>query len=185
MKLVARVIIQMMGAPKKHIEQTLRDYIKRIEEDYADIKIRDKFLSKAKKDKSMFSVFAELELEIDGPENLTWFCFDYMPSSVEIVEPDRITYESREFTHFLNDLQQKLHKVDMALKNLSAENQVLRKNGVTLMRNLIRIQLISGPKTLSSIAKGAGAAEDQIVKFLDAMVKEGKILKQASHYRLP
>lgn len=183
-KIVARVIIQMMGGPKKHIEDTMKTYVKKIEEDYADIKIKKKYLSPAKKEGALFKVFTELELEIDGIENLVWFCFDYMPSSVEILEPDRLVYESHDFTNFMNDLQQKLHKVDMALKNLSAENQVLRKNGVTLSKNLFHSLLRSGPKDLAALAKDSGIPEEHAQKFLESMVKEGKIQKDKALYRL-
>jgi hypothetical protein len=184
MKLVARVIIQMMGAPKKHIEDTLKKYIAKIDEDYADIKVLKKYISPAKKEGGHFNVFSELELEIEGTENLVWFCFDYMPASVEILEPDSLVYECHDFTNFLNDLQQKLHKVDMMIKSLSAENQVLKKNGMTLMNNILLLQLGTGPKNVSALAKGSGVPEDHVEKFLESMVTEGKIKKHKDTYRL-
>jgi hypothetical protein len=184
MEVHARVIIQMMGGPKKHIEDTLRKYIDKIEEDYADIKVKKKYVSPAKKEGELFELFAELELVIDGAENLVWFCFDYMPSSVEIIEPEQLVYDSHDFMNFLNDLQQKLHKVDMALKNLSAENQVLRKNGTQLLKNLLVQQLRTGPKDISALVKGSGVPQDHVSAFLDSMIEEKKVKKDKGLYHL-
>jgi hypothetical protein len=184
MKIVARVIIQMAGGPKKHIQDTLRKYVDKIEEDYADIKILKRHLSPPKKQGSMFSLFAELELEIDGPENILYFCLDYMPSSIEIVEPDEIRYESGHFTDFLNDMQQKLHKIDMTLKSLSAENQLLRRNALTLSYNILQVQLRAGPRDAETLSKGAGIPIEHTRQFLEALVEEGKLKKEEDRYRL-
>jgi hypothetical protein len=184
MKITAQAIVQMMGGPKKHLEDTMRLYLDKIEEDYADIKLTKRYVSPAKKEGSLFKIFAELTLEIDGIENLVWFCFDYMPSSVEIIKPDEFIYKSHDFTCFINDLQQKLHKVDMALKNISAENQVLKKNGTQLLKNLLTVLLRSGPKDIAWLAKNAGVPEQHATQFLESMIKEGKILKDKGLYRL-
>lgn len=182
-RMIARVVIQMLGAPKKHIEDTLKMYVDKIEEEHKDIKILKRYQSKAKlgKDK-LFNVFAELELEVRGAEQLVWFCFDYMPASVEILEPETFTYESHEFTNFLNDLQAKLHKTDMAIKGLSAENQVLKKNAMTLVRNIILVQLSSGPSDLKTLSKRAGVPEDHMLAFLKELIQEGKVRKEGDQY---
>jgi len=185
-KIVCRAIIEMMGAPKKHIEDTIKLYIGKIKEDYKDIEITNEFISKAKKEKDgkLFNVFAELDLEVFGYENLIWFCFDYMPASIEISEPEELRYSSRNLTDFINDLLAKLHKVDTTLKHLAAENQVLGKNGVTLMKNIIILQLKSGPMTPEGLASGAGTPVEHVQRFLDAMEREGKVRKKGKEYTL-
>lgn len=186
-KIVARVIIQMLGAPKKHIENTLKLYIDKIKEEHKNITIIREYESKAekKKDSKLYNVFSELEIEALGIEDLVWFCFDYMPASVEILKPDSLVYNAHEFTNFLNDLQARLHKVDMVIKNLSAENTVVKKNGVVLIKNIIMLLLKSGSKDIKSMASAAGVPEKHIETFLDAMIKEGKIKKDNNLYRLP
>ena len=185
-RIVARVIIQMLGAPKEHIEKTLKEYIDKIKDEHKDIKILNKYQSKAKKEKNdkLFKVFSELEIEVKGVDSLVWFCFDYMPASVEIVEPDKLVYDSHEFTNFLNDLQAKLHKLDMLLKHFSAENIVVKKNGMALMKNIIILQLRTGPKGIKTLAANAGVPQDHIERFLNSMIKEGKIKKDKNLYKL-
>jgi hypothetical protein len=184
MKVVARVIIQIEGSPKQHVQDTLKSYVDKIEKEYADIKIVKRHTSPAKKKGTLYSLFTELELAVDGAENLVYFCLDYMPASVEIVEPDSMVFETRHFTNFLNDLQQKLHKVDMTMKNLAAENQVLRKNALTLSFNLLQVQLMTGPKDAESLSKGAGIPPEHAKMFLSSLVKDGKVKIDKGIYRL-
>jgi len=183
-KILARVIIQMMGSPKKHIVDTLKMYVDKIEDDYKDIKIRDEFKSKPKKEGNMYQVFTELEIEVSGVDKLVYFCFDYMPSSVEILEPEELVYDSKDLTDYLNDLQERLHKADMMIKNLSAENQVVKNNGVTLMKNIILLQLKWRPTDIETLAINAGVPEEHIKKFLGALEKDGKIKKDKGIYSI-
>jgi len=182
--MIARAIIQMMGSPKKHIEETLGVYVDKIKDEHKNIKVVKEDRSKAEKDGDMYKVFTELEIDTKSASDLVWFCFDYMPSSVEIIEPDEIIYDSRDFTDFLNDLQAKLHKLDTVVKNLSAENQVVKKNGVMLMKNIIMLQLKMKPRDLETLAVNAGVPQDHMEKFLKAMEKEGKIKKDGNLYIL-
>jgi hypothetical protein len=186
LKVVCRAIIEMMGSPKKHIEDTIKMYVDKIKEDHKNITILNKFISKAKKQKGneLFNVFAELEMEVSGMENLIWFCFDYMPASIEISDPEQLVFNIQDFTAFINDFLAKMHKVDTTLKHFAAENQVLGKNGITLMKNIINIQLKSGPKTPEMLALGAGTPVDHIQKFLDSMEHDGKVKRLGKEYVL-
>jgi hypothetical protein len=50
-----------------------------------------------------------------------------MPSSIEILEPEKIGGTREPLTNLLNDLIARLHQYDMLLKNLHAENLMLKK----------------------------------------------------------
>lgn len=180
--IVAKAIIEMMGSPKEHLEKTMRMYLDKIEE--KDITVRDEHVSDAEEKDDMFSMFADLEIEAKDAGALMYFCFDYMPTSVEIIEPDQIVFDSRDFTSFINDLQTKLHQTDMIVKNISAENQLIKKNGIILLRNIIMLQLRRSPNDLEGLAKISGVPEDNLKKVLDQMVKDGKIKKDGELYKV-
>ncbi|MEM4267642.1 MAG: hypothetical protein QXK37_02315 [Candidatus Woesearchaeota archaeon] len=179
-----RVIIEMLGAPKEHIEETIRMYVNKLKEDYKAIKVLREYYAEPEKKDKLFATFVELDLEVKGVENLVWFCFDYMPSSVEIFEPEEIVYKTRDFTNFINDLQAKLHKVDNVIKNLSAENQVLKKNSTIIIRNLVKLSVKEGGKKAEEIAKLAGLSEDAVEKVLAAMINDKIIVKKGNFYSL-
>jgi inactivated superfamily I helicase len=73
-KITARVIIEMLGAPKEYIEKTLKDYIEKLKKD--GIKIIKETIEPAQKQNELFSTFVELDIEFDKMEDLLGFCFD-------------------------------------------------------------------------------------------------------------
>ena len=75
----------------------------------------------------LWSTFADIELYAESIERLLGLCFDYMPSSVEIIEPDELKIKSIDLTNFINDLQARLHRYDMLIKSLNAENILLKR----------------------------------------------------------
>ena len=174
----------MLGAPKEHIEETLKLYVEKMKTQEKDIVVRNIEYGEPKEVNSLFSVFVELELEFTDMKTLTYFCFDYMPSSIEVFEPSEFTYSANDYTDFLNDLQARLHKFDMMIRNLSAENKVTKKNGLTLARNVVLACVESGPKTLLEISKRSGMPEEHIKKFVNILVKEQKIKEKDGKYSL-
>lgn len=181
--ILARTVIQIVGAPKVHVEETLKLYIENIKKDKAFEVIKTKFAEAEEKD-GLFNSYVEIELRVKDTPSLVWFCFDYMPASIEVLEPSELTYSQHELSGFLNDLQARLHQLDLMAKNLHAENKVLKNNGMILIKNLIKVSLRDGEKNLEEIAKLTGMPEDHVKKFIRALVKEGKIKETKGKYRL-
>lgn len=180
----ARAIIEMLGAPKEHIQETLRLYIEKIKNDEKKMSLLHVEYAEPKEAGTLFSVFAELDVAFEDMQALTYFCFDYMPGSIEIYEPEELVYTANDYTDFLNDLQARLHKFDILIKNLSAENKVIKKNGLTLARNIVLACLESGPKSLMEISKRSGMPEEHIKKFVNILVQEEKITEKDGMYKL-
>ena len=131
MKIVSRVIIEILGAPKEHVENTMKMVIEELEK-REEVKILKKDFAEAEsvkdeKLKNFWSSFVEVDLESEDIESLIGICFDFMPSSVEIIEPSDFRLNSRQVDDVLNDLLEKLHKFSMAMRNIHAENVLLKK----------------------------------------------------------
>ena len=122
-----RVIIEILGSPKKHVEETINKVVKKIETEEKDIKLLNGKSYEATEVKGLWSTFAELELEFNNLYDLIGFSFDYMPSVIEILEPEKMNIEMGDVNELLNDLLAKLHNYDMVTKNLSAENILLKR----------------------------------------------------------
>ncbi|MBU4242554.1 MAG: hypothetical protein KKF52_04965, partial [Nanoarchaeota archaeon] len=75
----------------------------------------------------LWSTFSEVELEVIGIQRLLDVCFDYMPSTIEILDPAGLEIDSNNMAEILNDLMAKLHRYDMLLKNFNAENTILKE----------------------------------------------------------
>ncbi|MCD4666617.1 hypothetical protein K8R47_02295 [archaeon] len=120
-----RAIIEVLGKPKEFVEKVIKEMVGKIKEEKKILKYQV-FEAEEKKD-GVFSSFAEIELEFDNFDGLSLFCFQFMPSSIEILEPDKFNSDSKEIENFLNDILGRLHHNEMVVKKLGIENQQLKK----------------------------------------------------------
>ncbi len=185
-KIVVRSIINMIGTPKEHLDKIIREYIQELKKEDGVKVIKEDYGEAEEKSgkKGMFSTFVELELEFKDVDRLMWFSFDYMPSSIEVIDPEIIQQTCQGFTAYMNELQTKLHKLDMLIKNFEAENKVLKKNGMTLLKNIVIILLKEKKRSLDEIAKEAGVPNEHVKKYLDSLIKEGKVKEENGLYSL-
>ena len=183
--ILSRVIVELMGKPKEHVEQTLKEYLDNLAEN-DEIKILKQDISPSKEveedNQGLWVTFTELEILTKDIPTLIGFCFDYMPSSIEILEPKEIKLKGSALSNIMNDLQAKLHKLDMAVKNLHNENQSLKRNTYFLTTNFTALLLKSGAKKTKDIANHTGISEKDVQGFLDKLVKDGKVKKEEDAY---
>ncbi len=176
----ARVILEMLGAPKEYIEQTMKNYVIKLKkegltitkEDYAEAQPADK----------LFSTFAELEITFKHLQELLSFCFAALPSSVEILEPATLAITAPTLTGFLNDLQARLHDADMIVKSVRAQNKILDNNTTAVFQNFITHILKQEPQTIDSISNTTGVTIKEIEPFLKKLVETKKIMFNGTHY---
>jgi len=122
----ARIIIEIVGSPKEHVDNTLKMVSKKLQGE-KKIKVLNEKFFEAKKVDRFFSAFSEIELEVSDVKDFVYLCFDYSPSSVEIFDPEKLEFKSVVLAEFLNDLLARLHKFDMVVKNIHAENVLLKQ----------------------------------------------------------
>jgi len=122
----AKIIIELLGKPKEHIEETMNKVLDELKE-RKNIEILNEETSEAKELEKFFSIFSELEIKCVDISTLLGICFDFMPSSVEILDPDKLSFESKNMDNLLNDLLAKLHQQSMVVRNLHAENVLMKQ----------------------------------------------------------
>ncbi len=127
-KVKIRTILELMGAPQEHVDKTMDMIIKKLEE-AKNIEILAQKLSETTsiEDRPFWSKFVELDLGFENMDDVTGFCFDFMPSTIEIIEPETINSKKDLLENLWNDLVARLHQYDMIIKNVHAENKVLKK----------------------------------------------------------
>lgn len=121
----AKIVIEILGTPKDHVEDAMKKVIEKLKEEQG-VKLLRETTYKAEQIKNMWSTFSDLEIEVEDVSKLIGICFDYMPSSIEIIEPSKMDLETTTIADFLNDFLARLHKTDMMLKNAMAENKWLK-----------------------------------------------------------
>ena len=130
-KIKVKIVIEILGSPKEHVEKTMKGVIEKLKNEKEIKMLRETTYEaeqlESEQLKNMWSTFSDIEIEIENISELMGLCFDYMPSSIDILEPHKMDLETTKIAEFMNDLLAKLHKLDMMLKNAIAENTILKK----------------------------------------------------------
>ncbi len=179
-KIQVNAIIEMLGGPKEYIEKVLRNYIEKIKKE--GLNVASEIYHEGVPRDTLFTTFAELDVQFDKVEELLDFCFESMPSSIEISHPENLTLTNTMLTNFLNDLQAKIHQNDMLVKNFRAQNHVLDKNAMNTFRNFLLYLVKQKPLNAEEASKHVGVAPEQLAPFFDKLVEEKKIKKEGEKY---
>jgi len=183
-KILARIIIEILGKPKDYVEKTLKVVVDKIKETKG-IKLENYEFEKPKKvEGDVFSSFVELELWVNDISVLLGLCFDYMPSSIEILEPQEIRLKANNLSDFLNDLLANLHTLDMRLKTYVQENKVLNQNAIALIHNFVLRLLKEGNKTIQELSSVVGIKEKPLKEIIKLLEEKGLIKQEGKKYKI-
>lgn len=136
------MMFEIVGRPPAHISEALKLLLKGLGKE-KDVLIIRKSLHKPKKSdkaKNLYSTFAEVDIALNGIKRLSEIVFDYMPSSIDVIEPSKIEIETMEANSFINDLSTKLHRHELMSKLLALERDKLKKE-VDDLRKRLGIQI--------------------------------------------
>ena len=125
--LKARMIIEIMGRPPEHIKEALNTLVikmgsekgvKLIDKKYHEPKI-------VKEAKNLHITFAEVDAEFDSLEHFFSIIMGYMPSNVEIYDPEKFRLDSNDINSLSNYIMSKLHRYDEIAKRSIVERDIL------------------------------------------------------------
>jgi hypothetical protein len=114
----AVMIVEMAGKPAAHVKETLAKHVG-VMEKINDVSVVSINISEPKEIEHIpegFTCFAEVEFETESFGRLTELTFDFMPSSIEILEPSKINFDSKEATALLNNIAGRMHRYDEAVR---------------------------------------------------------------------
>ncbi|MFH1237874.1 MAG: hypothetical protein ABIH79_00880 [archaeon] len=123
----AIMIVEMAGRPAEHVKDSLAKHIGVLSE-VKDIKVHSIKISEPREIENssgpqgtpsegvMFTCFAEADFETENFARMSETMFDFMPSSVEIIEPSKVTLDMGEATNLLNNISGRLHRYDDIMK---------------------------------------------------------------------
>ncbi|MDP3990110.1 MAG: hypothetical protein Q8Q01_02800 [archaeon] len=172
-----RALLEILGKPKEYVEQALKNYVEKIssEEKYT---LHTQHISEAianEKEEGFFSAIAELEISTPLLEDLTIFCLEYMPAQIEIMEPAELALKDADLTAFFNDLQAKLHSIDLVAKTVKMENDSLKRGVNSLLTNYITVLLQGRSMNSEDLGKLTGVEKDRLEDFMDVLIDQGRI----------
>ena len=174
----AIMIVEMAGRPAKHVKESLERHVKQLNDKVKDIDVVSLSVSEAKeveKGKDFYSCFSEIEFDCPNFLRLVELVFDFMPSSIEIIEPAELRMNMQEATSFLNVLSGRLHRYDEIAKIAQLQNHQL----------VVRLQEMQqgmggGQKQGQTIGVSYGDGEKEKVEKKKVRKKKGKGKKKKS-----
>jgi hypothetical protein len=122
-------VFEIVGKPPEYIEQIMELLIQQLEKEQ-NVQVLTKSFNKSanyQDSKDLFTTFAETELLVENFRRLIEIIFDYMPTSIEIQEPEEIKIKSHDLNLLANELATNLHHRDIATKKIMFEKDVLFK----------------------------------------------------------
>ncbi|HYD03949.1 MAG TPA: hypothetical protein VEC16_06665 [Alphaproteobacteria bacterium] len=176
-----RVIFEMAGSPKEHVESTLKKYINAIKEDPSYIFLDEEY-APAEENEKIWSTFCEAEIIVENLEKLNILCFNLGPASIEILQPEKMELSEKRLGEVYTDLISKIQEIGMTMKGLNSENELLKKNLSRSIRNNIMLGLGSESMTLEEISEKVGIGAEHLKPFADAMIKENSIVVDGDKY---
>ncbi len=184
--ITARAIIEILGKPKEYVSSTLKLIVNGIENKENIIVVKKEFFE-PEENEGMFTAFTELELQFKSLNDVVAFCFENLPTSIEILEPPALTTEARFLTEFLTGLLAKLHKLNEELQVEKQKNKILNNNLEKSLRNLV-ILTISRSKDKSmnaeAVSRFIGVNKDQLLPLLRSWVKQGFIVEEDGYFKV-
>lgn len=125
----AMMIIEVIGKPPKHLNETLERIIKEISEE-KDVTVVSKKINSPelmKNQKNFYMNFAEVEVEVGDVLRLVILMFKYMPAHIEIINPGAIVLTNNGWNDILNELTRRLHGYDEIARVIQVEKNILEK----------------------------------------------------------
>ena len=121
MVFTVRTTIEVLGYPEDHVEKVISKVIEKLKNEEGIKVLKEKLQKPEKVKENFFASFVELEMKINDFNKLLNFCYDYLPSSLEILDTEKITLPIREFSLGINEMIAKLHHYNLVMSNLSTK----------------------------------------------------------------
>jgi hypothetical protein len=119
-KIKAMFIFEILGRPPEHVKKTLGELVDKLGE-LPGIEISNKKIHEPKpvedeNAKGLFTSFAEVEVLSDNLNDILKLVFHAMPSHIEIIGPEELTFKNFDLSSTLSTLATKLHRYDEIAK---------------------------------------------------------------------
>ena len=126
-KVHVSMIFEILGRPQETVTEALETIITRLSSEKG-VKITEKKIHEpipVKEAKDIFTAFAEVNAELDSMANYFGIIFAYMPSNIEITEPQKLTITNQDLNDLAHVLVQRLHNYDAVVKQIKFERITL------------------------------------------------------------
>ena len=123
------------------------------------------------KRKKMLTAFAECDFEIPSFSRLSETMFDFMPSSIEVIEPNKVSLDITEATDLLNNISGRMHRFDEIskiagerLRQMNGQLQAMQKALIDRDEKIVELEKGGAHKTVSAKKKSVKKSSKKVKK---------------------
>ncbi len=123
----ANLILEILGRPPERISEALNALVEKLGSEKG-VKILEKTFHEpiqVEGSTNLFTSFAEVTAEFKEIGNLLGILFAYMPSHVEVIKPEKLSFSNAELNDIANKLIQRLHGYDAIAKTMLNEKEFI------------------------------------------------------------
>ncbi len=117
--------LNVIGKPAKLVQEVLEKTLDKLENEKKVLK--KKILKPKKMGKNFFSGFLEIELELEGFQELIEFLLDYGPVTIEVLGDKDVTIPLGEFQSAISDMVARFQEYEEGIRGLRAANIMITK----------------------------------------------------------
>lgn len=177
-------ILEIIGSPKDHVEQTISLVIDQIK-DNDDITIIDKDIGDPETtEDDLWAVFGDVDAYVDDITTVGHIANNYNPATIELVEPAEITIQRQDFNELFADTLAKLHINNTQIQELKGVKEDMTRNLNALVRNAVILSLEQGDKSKEDIADDVGVSPEELDDLLRAMEEENRLRERDGEYTI-
>jgi|SRR3989338_9035278 len=125
MVFTVRAIIEVLGMPEKHVLEVIEKVIEKLKNEKGITLEKQEITKPELVKEKYYAAFTEVEVKIINMTLLLQFCYDYLPTSIEIIDTEKISMSAREFSNAINDSLIRLHQYNITITNLIQKNKEL------------------------------------------------------------
>lgn len=138
-KVTLKAIIDVAGKPSQAVEEALENVSTQLEEkeNIEIIEILKAEPELQNKASGMYTAFLEIELEFKYIRDAMNFVVEYLPTSIEILEPAKLSVTNEELTDVINDMAHfqikninEIHRLKVANFGLNKELKQLKNKEI-------------------------------------------------------
>lgn len=138
----AVMIVEIAGRPAEHVKASLQSHVEKVKlvkgVSDVEIQIHEPKEMDAENGQGMFTCFAEVEFSAEDFDLLTKVVFDFMPSSIELLEPSKVTMDLAQATAFLNNVAGRMHRYDEIAKVAQIRTQQMAQRMQIMQQELMK-----------------------------------------------
>jgi len=138
----ANLIIELLGRPIEHLKEAIETHVTKMGSEKG-VKIINKTYHEpilAEDSKEVYTTFAEVEVEFASVENYLGTVFAYLPSHIEIIQPEKLLVSNADLSDIGTKVLQRIHGYDAIVKNVLQEREnllaIIQKEAPELFKKL-------------------------------------------------